>query len=191
MTRRPVLYLVACGGRAAGDLADFIPELQRDGWEVCVIATPTALRFMDVGALAALTGHAIRYEYKQPDEPDVLPSADAFAIAPATFNTINKMAAGISDTLALGLLNEAIGLGCPVVGVPTPNIALARHPAFVNSVQQLTDWGVRLLFDPDRYPLPDPNMGAPAADLFPWRALLSTLREVQAEVLKSASGSLS
>src|SRR5215510_10655650 len=60
---------------------------------------------------------------------DVLPPATAFAAAPATFNTINKWAAGISDTLALGLLNEAIGLGLPIVAVPWPNAALARHPA--------------------------------------------------------------
>lgn len=190
MTDDPVLYVVACGGRAAGNLATVIPELQRDGWEVCVIATPTALRFIDVDALAALTGHVVRYEYKQPNEPDVLPPADALAIAPATFNTINKMAAGISDTLALGILNEAVGLGRPIVGVPTPNVGLARHPAFVNSVRQLRSWGVRLLFDPDKYPLPTPNMGAPAADLFPWKALLSTLHELRAELRESASGSV-
>jgi hypothetical protein len=45
---------------------------------------------------------------KHPDEPDVLPPPDAFIIAPATFNTINKLATGISDTLALGLVNEGI-----------------------------------------------------------------------------------
>jgi flavoprotein len=37
-------------------------------------------------------------------------------VAPATFNTINKWAQGISDTLALGLLNEATGLGLPSTG---------------------------------------------------------------------------
>ncbi|MGC9670636.1 flavoprotein [Planosporangium sp. 12N6] len=187
-TRAPVLYLVACGGRAAGDLPTAIPELQHDGWDVCVIATPTALRFLDVEALSALTGHPVRHEYKQPDEPDVLPPADAFAVAPATFNTINKMAAGISDTLALGILNEAVGLGRPIVAVPTANVALARHPAFVNSIRQLREWGVRLLFDPDAYPLPTPNMGPASAGLFPWKALLSTLHDIRIEVLESASG---
>jgi phosphopantothenoylcysteine synthetase/decarboxylase len=185
MAHQPVLYIVACGGRAAGNLADVIPEFQRDGWDVCVIATPTALRFIDVDALAALTGHVVRYEYKQPNEPDALPPADALAIAPATFNTINKMAAGISDTLALGILNEALGLGLPIIGVPTPNVALARHPAFANSIRQLTDWGVRLLFDPDKFPLPTPNMGAPAADLFPWKALLSDLHDIRSKMLES------
>ena len=99
------------------------------------------------------------------------PSPDALVVAPATFNTINKWAAGISDTLALGLLNEAIGLGLPIVAVPTANVALVRHPAFLRSVDQLRAWGVHVLFDPERYPLPTPNMGAPGAALFPWEAL--------------------
>jgi phosphopantothenoylcysteine synthetase/decarboxylase len=68
--------------------------------------------------LADLTGNVVRYDYKQPDEPDVLPAAEAIVIAPATFNTINKMACGSSNTLALCLLNEAIRLHTPMVAVP-------------------------------------------------------------------------
>jgi len=93
-------------------------------------------------------------------------------------NTINKWAAGISDTLALGLLNEAVGLALPVIAVPFPNRALARHPAFVRSMAQLREWGVRLLFDPDRYPLPTPNLGPASRDLFPWPALQAELAEL-------------
>jgi len=173
------LYVVACGGRPAGRLSPFIARLQDRGWEVCVIATPSAVKFMDRRELESLTGHAVRYDYKQPDEPDVLPLADAMALVPATFNTINKWAAGISDTLALGLLNEAIGLELPVVAVPTPNVALAKHPAFVASVKTLRSWGVRILLDPDTYPLPTPNMGPAAAELFPWDPLEAVVEEVR------------
>jgi phosphopantothenoylcysteine synthetase/decarboxylase len=183
----PVLYIVACGGRPAGDLPSFISRLTAQGWEVCVIATPSALKFVDVPTLSELTGHVVRYDYKQPDEPDVLPPADAIAVAPATFNTINKWAYGSSDTLALGILNEAIGLGLSMVAVPVPNSALAKHPAFQESIERLRAWGVHLIFDPDRYPLPTPNMGPPAAKLFPWAALLAELDEMRAEVL-SAKG---
>jgi phosphopantothenoylcysteine synthetase/decarboxylase len=177
--RRPVLYVVACGGRAAGHLSDFVGKLLTDGWDVCVIATPSALKFMDTAALAGQTGHVVRSDYKQPEEPDVLPPPDAMVVAPATFNTINKWAYGISDTLALGLLNEAIGLRLPVVAVPTPSTALAQHPAFQESVTRLRSWGVTILFDPEAYPLPTPNMGPAAADLFPWGALHSALGEVR------------
>ena len=170
-----VLYVIACGGRPAGDLPAFVQRMQAAGWEVCVVGTPSAMKFLDGPRLADLTGHPVRSDYKRPEEPDVLPSPDALVVAPATFNTINKWAAGISDTLALGLLNEAIGLGLPVVAVPTANVALVRHPAFSRSVDQLRAWGVRVLFDPERYPLPTPNMGAPGAALFPWEALFEEL----------------
>jgi phosphopantothenoylcysteine synthetase/decarboxylase len=177
-SRRPVLYLVACGGRPAGDLPPFVTRLQDDGWDVCVIATPSALKFMDTDVLRELTGHVVRADYKQPEEPDVLPPPDAMVVAPATFNTICKWAHGTSDTLALGLLNEAIGLELPIVAVPTPSVALAKHPAFVESVARLRSWGVRVLFDPDVYPLPTPNMGPAAAALFPWDALMAEIRAV-------------
>ena len=121
-----ILYVMACGGRPAGDLPDFVRYCQDQGWEVCVIGTPSAAKFLDADQLAELTRHVVRFDYKQPDEPDVLPPPDAFVVAPATFNTINKWAQGISDTLALGLLNEAVGLGLPVIAVPWPNRALAR-----------------------------------------------------------------
>ena len=176
---QPVLYVVACGGRPAADLPPFISQAQADGWHVCVIATPSAVKFMNLDEIAAITGHQVRYDYKQPDEPDVLPFPDAYVIAPATFNTINKMASGASDTLALGMLNEAIGLPLPIIAVPTPNVALARHPAFIASVQALRSWGVELLFDPDRYPLPTPNMGPPAAALFPWADLVPAVSRLR------------
>jgi hypothetical protein len=178
---RRVLYVVACGGRPAGDLAPFVEDAQAAGWEVCVIATPSALKFMDLDDLAQLTGHVVRYDYKQPEEPDVLPPPDAMVVAPATFNTINKWAAGISDTLALGLLNEALGLRLPVVAVPFPNIALAQHPAFRRSMRELEGLDVRLLFDPDAYPLPTPNLGPASRDLFPWLALREELAKLTAE----------
>jgi len=148
----PVLYIIACGGRPAGQLSAFVGFAQQQGWDVCVIATPDGTKFLDANELAELTNHPVRSQYKQPDEPDVLPPANAFVIPPATFNTINKWAQGISDTLALGLLNEAVGLGLPMVAVPWPNVALARHPVFVRSVATLREWGVRVILDPARLP---------------------------------------
>ncbi len=174
-----VLYVIACGGRPAADLPEFTSGALAQGWDVCVIATPSALKFLDPARLAAMTGHPVRSDYKQPDEPDVLPPADAFVVAPATFNTVNKLAAGISDTLALGLLNEAIGAGQPVIAVPFPNRVLARHPAFTASIATLRSWGVRLVFDPGRYPLPVPNQGESGSALFPWVALTGELRALK------------
>jgi flavoprotein len=68
--------------------------------------------FVDAPKLEAATGYPMRSDYMQPSDPDVLPAPNAIVVAPAIFNTINKWAAGISDTLALGLLTEAIGSAC-------------------------------------------------------------------------------
>jgi phosphopantothenoylcysteine synthetase/decarboxylase len=180
---RPVLYLVACGAYPASQLPAFVRDAQAQGWDVCVIATPDGAKFLDAGNLAGLTGHPVRTRYKRPDEPDVLPPPDALVVAPATFNTVNKWAQGISDTLALGLLNEAVGLGVPIIAVPWPNTALAAHPVFVRSVGTLGEWGVTLLLDANRLPLPSGQARAdvppPAPVPFPWdelRALLPSLR---------------
>jgi len=182
------LYIIACGGRPAGDLAPYVEQMRADGWDTCVIATPSARKFMCEDRLAEASGHVVRSEYKQPDEQDVLPQPDAVIVAPATFNTINKWAAGISDTVALGLLNEAVGLGLPIVAVPFPNVALARHPAFRASIDMLRSWGIRLIFDPERHPLPTPNMGPPALELFPWSALMTELEDVRRQLRSMPDG---
>lgn len=64
-------------------------------------------------------------------------------VAPATFNTINKWAAGTADTLALGTLCEAYGLGVPTVVLPCVGDALAAHPAYRASLTRLRGMGVR------------------------------------------------
>ncbi|MQY06241.1 flavoprotein [Actinomadura macrotermitis] len=177
MSDGPVLYVIACGGRPGADLPDFVRRLQSEGWIVCVIATPSGTKFVDAEKLAAITGYPVRSDYKRPEEPDVLPSADAFAVVPATFNTINKWAHGTSDTLALGLLNEAIGLELPIVAVPWPNVALARHPVFARSVAELRAWGVDVLLDVSWLPAPD--SGEAGKGTFPWAELHQKLSAVR------------
>lgn len=182
-TASPVLYVVACGARPAADLPEFVTWTLGEGWDTCVILTPAALRFADTARLAELTGHPVRSGCKRPEEPDSLPFPPAaFAVAPATFNTINKWAAGISDTLALGLLNEGLCSGAPVTAVPNPNLTLARHPAFARSVAFLRDNGVRVLFDPELSPLPAPNLGEASRDLFPWEALKGAVAQMLQQV---------
>lgn len=97
-----------------------------------MIATPNGLGFIDREAVEAQTGYPIRSAWRTPSIPQPLPPADAIAVAPATFNTINKWAAGISDTLALGILCEAYGLGIPVAVQPYVNSAQAAHNSAPN-----------------------------------------------------------
>lgn len=145
------------------------------GWDVCLILTPTAERWLnaEIPILAEVTGHPVRSTYKLPREPDVLPPPDAIVVAPATFNTINKWAAGISDTLALGLITEAIGKRLPLVALPYLNEWQASHPVFPKSVQFLQDAGVRVLIGEDGY-MPHGPQGGKNRD-FPWHKALDAL----------------
>jgi hypothetical protein len=127
---------------------------QKAGWDVCVIVTPQAMNFIDKAALEEMTHRAVRNAYKRPEEPDIFPPADAVIAFPVTFNTINKWASGISDTLALGVLNEYTGRKKPVLAIPcvTTGSGLDSHPAFVRSLSLLREYGVQVLYDPEKYP---------------------------------------
>jgi phosphopantothenoylcysteine synthetase/decarboxylase len=147
-----VLYLVVCAAPAASGVADFVRLAQTAGWRVRVIATPMGMRFVDADQLAGLTGDRVRVDFRMPREADELPPADAVVVAPATFNTVNKWAAGIADTFATGLLCELTGVGMPILAVPLVKDALARHVAFGRSLDLLREMGVRVLFDPHAPP---------------------------------------
>jgi hypothetical protein len=148
------LYIITCGSSSAPRVYALIEEAQQQGWDVWSILTPAGRKFVDVARLEALTGHPVRSEYKDPEEPDVLPRADALIVFPATFNTINKWAMGISDTLAVGLLSEYTGLKLPIIAVPCFKTGggLDTNPAFPRSMRLLRRAGICILYEPERYP---------------------------------------
>ncbi len=162
-----VLYLIICAAPPAQDTRDFIVLAQAAGWDVCVIATPQATRFIDIAGLVDLTGHPVRSDYKLPGEADPLPKADAMVVVPATFNTINKWVLGIGDTLAVSILCEGLGRGTPpIVAVPYLKADLAHHPAFYKNIALLREYGVRMLYEPEKYPSPL---------MVPWEVILDEL----------------
>jgi phosphopantothenoylcysteine synthetase/decarboxylase len=163
---RRVLYLVVCAAPVAADVESLVRLAQGAGWRVCVLTSPMGRRFVDVDRLTSLTGEPVRSDYRMPDEPNELPVADAVIVAPATFNTVNKWAAGIADTFVVGLLCELMGFGVPIVAVPLLKDALARHVAFAANVEVLRSMGVQVLFDP---------AAPPDARMPPWEAILSEL----------------
>jgi phosphopantothenoylcysteine synthetase/decarboxylase len=170
-----VLYVIACGSPLARQVGRLVELAQRDGWDVCVVTTPDGAKFVDRTALVRQTGHPVRSHYKNPGDPDVLPPADAMLVCPATVNTVNKWAVGITDTLALGLLVEGQGLGLPIAAVPYTNVAMARHPAFQASLARLREWGVAVVFGDHVVPLHPPGTGERHQDTFPWAAGLAAL----------------
>lgn len=172
---RRVLYLLACGAPPARDIGILVQLAQDQGWDVCVITSPQGRTFVDAEALETATGHPVRSQYKAADEPDVLPAADAMIVAPATTNTINKWAAGISDTLLLGLLVEGIGKNTPIVAMPFTNRAQAAHPVFEENIARLRSWGVTVLYGQEVYPLHEPGEGGKHIHAFPWKLAVAAL----------------
>ncbi|MFE5326115.1 flavoprotein [Embleya sp. NPDC056575] len=168
-----VLYVIACGAPPARDVAVPVRPAQTRGWDVCVITTPAGRGFVDVLAVEELTGHPVRSEYKQPGTADVLPAPTAIVVALATVNTVIKWTLGIADTLALGLLTEAIGKGLPVTAMPFTNRAQAAHPKFERSIEELRERGVRVLYGPDVHELHEPGTGGDRVDAYPWRLLFA------------------
>nr|WP_221333508.1 flavoprotein [Nocardia transvalensis] len=162
------MYALVTGSPAARDVGRLVGRAQGDGWEVCVVASPDGLKFVDAEALSALTGYPVRSGYKDPGEPDVLPPADAMIAAPLTGNSLAKWAAGISDTLPLGLLVEAYGKRLPVVAVPFSNRAQLSFPALQEAMRTLSEWGVTVLAGDDLPTAHDPGTGGEHLPLFPW-----------------------
>ncbi len=64
-----VLSVIVCGAGPASDAGKLIKLAQQRGWRAQVIATPTALAFIDTAALEALTGSAVRSAYRSPASP--------------------------------------------------------------------------------------------------------------------------
>jgi phosphopantothenoylcysteine decarboxylase len=185
---RPVLYVVACAAPPAADVSQLVGLAQQRGWDVCVLTTPSGRRFTDTAALERQTGHPVRSEYKNPGEPDVLPDPDAVIVAPATVTTINKWAAGICDTLALGILVEAIGKRLPIVALPSTNAAHAAHPAFAENIARLRSWGVSVLFGPGFDGQAEREADGIGPDQFPWSSTLDALGRPGASTARTADG---
>ncbi|WP_101831787.1 flavoprotein [Frankia canadensis] len=171
------LYIVVCGGGyPAGDLPAFVRQAATADWDIRVVATPSSLKFIDTALLANLSGHPVRSEYVLvEDDDEERPIPDAVVVAPATFNTVNKFATGISDTLALSLLNETIGSGIPIIVALPPNPTHAKHPAFLANIATLRSWGVEVIFDYEGVVLENvPDIEAWKA-MFPWQKTFDAL----------------
>lgn len=168
------VYLVVSAAPPVLRIEELVVALSAGGWSVCVIATPTAASWIDLDALATATGCLTQVHARPPREQESLPRAEAVVAAPITFNSINKWAAGTSDTLALGVLNEMLGTDVPIVAAPCVKTVLRTHPAYDESIARLTRAGVCLM-DPDAVTVRAED-GLATVD---WSQILSTLNDVR------------
>lgn len=169
--------MIICAAGAAVDVAKLITAAQARGWDPWIVPTPSAVDFIDMPSLEELTAHPIRARYRQPGEAGKLPPADAVIVAPATYNTINKWAAGISDTFALGLLAELTPSGVPIAVLPFVNASLAANRVFTRSVAELREANVTVLLGEGGF-IPHPaGQGGSRIATFPWKVALDAIEQ--------------
>ncbi|KIJ50059.1 hypothetical protein M422DRAFT_27468 [Sphaerobolus stellatus SS14] len=150
------------------------------GWAVQLIATPNAIQMLDSDNLHKLTGRAILSGPGQRDHGGTKPtySTTALIIASATFNTIGKLAHGISDNHALDMAHRLIGEGVPIAVIPFVNTSLASR-IFRDNIQKLRDNGISVIFDAEDFRPHPPGKGEAMFDSFPWHVGLKLVEVVQ------------
>ena len=136
------------GGIAAYKSASIIRLLVKDGAEVKVIMTEHAKEFITPLTLATLSKHPVFTGFFDPENGnwnshvDLGLWADLFLIAPATANSIAKMATGLADNL---LLTTYLSARCPVFVAPSMDMDMLNHPATIINIETLKAFGNTIL----------------------------------------------
>lgn len=112
---------------------------------VRVVATSSAMNWVAAAQVEKVTGFAVLVEQRRPGQAKRFPPPAQVVVCPATFNTVNKLAAGIMDNYAAGLLCEALASRTPMTIAPTVNNRLWSHPAWQRNLDMLTAVGVRFV----------------------------------------------
>jgi phosphopantothenoylcysteine decarboxylase/phosphopantothenate--cysteine ligase len=136
------------GGIAAYKTASVIRLLVKDGAEVKVIMTSHAKEFITPLTLSTLSKNPVLTEFYDPENGDWNSHidlgmwADLYLIAPATANSIAKMANGIADNL---LLTTYLSVRCPVFVAPSMDVDMLNHPATIINIETLKAFGNSIL----------------------------------------------
>jgi phosphopantothenoylcysteine decarboxylase/phosphopantothenate--cysteine ligase len=146
---KKTIVIGVTGSIAAVRVVDLIRDLMRRGAEVHAVATSASQQILHPYALQYATGHDVITEITGQVEHvqfcGVGGKADLLLIAPATANTIGKMACGIDDTPVTTFATTALGSGKPVAVVPAMHEAMYRHPAVLRNLETLQSMGVTLI----------------------------------------------
>jgi phosphopantothenoylcysteine synthetase/decarboxylase len=140
--RFDVAYLVLSGATTAARCPELLCALVRLGFSaVIVIPTPNAARVIATRDLADVEGvQVVQSYFDLAIRPR--PPRGVVLFAPCSFNSLNKLAHGIADNLALSVVAEAIGRATPVIVGPSLNVPLLNHPEAQASLEKLRNWGI-------------------------------------------------
>ncbi|MDB5143520.1 MAG: coaBC [Mucilaginibacter sp.] len=138
------IVLGICGSIAAYKSALLVRLLIKAGANVQVVMTPDATSFITPLTLSTLSKKPVLVEYSKPEtgewnnHVELGLWADIFIIAPASANTLAKMANGQSDNLLTAVYLSA---KCPVYFAPAMDLDMWKHPATQQNIQQLQSYG--------------------------------------------------
>ncbi|HEV2519532.1 MAG TPA: bifunctional phosphopantothenoylcysteine decarboxylase/phosphopantothenate--cysteine ligase CoaBC [Thermoplasmata archaeon] len=144
------IVVAVTGSIAAVEVPRVIRELLRHGAAVRVVASEDALRIITEEALTfasgqppirALTGQVEHVSLLGPGEGQ----SDLLLIAPATANTISKIAHGIDDTPVTSFASMALGGQVPILLAPAMHAHMGGNPAIRENLDRLRSWGVEVI----------------------------------------------
>lgn len=144
MLKGKKIILGITGSIAAYKAAFLVRLLVKEGADVRVIMTPIAKEFISPLTLSTLSGHPVSVELFSKDtgewtnHVDLGLWADLMLIAPASANTMAKMASGIADNL---LLTVYLSARCKVIIVPAMDMDMFKHPSTQNNLKTLEGYG--------------------------------------------------
>ena len=145
------IILGVTGGIAAYKAAMLTRLLVKEGAHVKIIMTPSAKEFITPLTLATLSKNPILVDFYNPENGDWNSHvdlgiwADAYIIAPATANSMGKMASAIADNL---LITTYLSARCPVFVAPTMDLDMYQHPANKKNMELLASYG-NLIIEPE------------------------------------------
>ena len=140
-----VVYLVLSGTTTAARCPELLRALVGLGFaNVIAIPTPNASRVIAPRDLDDVEGvQVVESYFDLAIRPR--PPRGVVLFAPCSFNSLNKLAHGIADNLALSVVAEAIGRDTPVIVGPSLNAPLLAHPQAQASLRLLPQWGVTIV----------------------------------------------
>ncbi len=140
------ITLAVTGSIAAYKAVELLRLLSRAGHDVRVVQTPSSRKFVGEMSFQALSGHPVAWDQfdssKNAFSHIELAAADLMLVAPATADTIGKMAAGIADNL---LLATYLATGAPVAICPAMNRRMWSHAAVRENIETLRRRGVTIV----------------------------------------------
>jgi phosphopantothenoylcysteine decarboxylase/phosphopantothenate--cysteine ligase len=144
MLKGKKVILGVTGSIAAYKSAQLIRLLVKEGVEVKVVMSALAREFITPLTLATLSKSPVLIDFFNPENGDWNSHvdlglwADAYVVAPATANTIGKMANGIADNL---LLTTYLSSKCPVFIAPAMDLDMFAHPSTRRNLETLKQYG--------------------------------------------------